>query len=63
MDRISTISEISGADCCSFMTKHERSENFHTMNERVARELIRAYQHPHLACGDKRFSSGRTTIL
>jgi len=25
--------------------KHERSENFHTMNERVARELIRAFQH------------------
>jgi len=24
--------------------KHERSENFHTMNERVARELIRAFQ-------------------
>ena len=25
--------------------KDERSENFHTMNERVARELIRAFQH------------------
>jgi len=24
--------------------KDERSENFHTMNERVARELIRAFQ-------------------
>jgi len=24
---------------------HERSENFPTMNERVARELIRAFQH------------------
>jgi len=24
--------------------KHERSENFPTMNERVARELIRAFQ-------------------
>jgi len=27
--------------------KDERSENFHTMNERVARELIRAFQHSH----------------
>jgi len=27
--------------------KEERSENFHTMNERVARELIRAFQHSH----------------
>ncbi len=26
---------------------HERSENFPTMNERVARELIRAFQHSH----------------
>jgi len=25
--------------------KDKRSENFHTMNERVARELIRAFQH------------------
>jgi len=31
--------------------KDERSENFHTMNERVARELIRALQHiRHVCC-------------
>jgi len=27
--------------------KDERSENFHTINEGVARELIRAFQHSH----------------
>jgi len=38
--------------------KDERSENFHTMNERVARELIRAFQHRRRRRG-RRFRPGR----
>jgi len=34
--------------------KHERSENFHTMNERVARELIRAFQENSKQANSKR---------
>jgi len=42
--------------CCDLLWMHkkdERSENFHTMNERVARELIRAFQHPKLHTPDQ----------